>query len=396
MKAKVFTKLFFRHWDEYVEDKRQHLFVISASPGRKPGEYSEPRDVTPGDRDAYPTSTTFSSGDDFTFSPDGKYLVFTAVPDEGRSVEHQLRHLPRDRSTNKSPKWETLTKDNKAADSGPQFSARRQEARVARAEDAPATRPTSGTSSSRIAIRTARPKGKPFNATAKFDVSVNEFAWNSGYDRAFLFTADDDGRTPIFIVQVEGTGFKMELDGGTFASLSTSLQRNMLSYTEAGDRSARGGQGTLVAGQPRQAGRGVARQRRAARRARPPATGIGQGPGRRDGRDADVDPQAAGLRPRRRNGRSRTSSTAGRRARGRTAGATAGTRNLWAAQGYVVALPNPRGSHRLRPEVRRRDHRRLGRQVLPRPHGRARLPREAALRRQGPHRARPAAASAAT
>ena len=27
VKAKVFTKLFFRHWDEYVRDKRQHLFV---------------------------------------------------------------------------------------------------------------------------------------------------------------------------------------------------------------------------------------------------------------------------------------------------------------------------------------------------------------------------------
>ncbi len=26
---------------------------------------------------------------------------------------------------------------------------------------------------------------------------------------------------------------------------------------------------------------------------------------------------------------------------------------VWAAQGYVVALPNPRGSHRLRPAVRR-------------------------------------------
>jgi dipeptidyl aminopeptidase/acylaminoacyl peptidase len=73
VKAKVFTKLFYRHWDGYVEDKRQHLFVMPADGG-------EPRDVTPGDRDAYPTSMTFSSGVDFTFSPDSKYLVFTAVP----------------------------------------------------------------------------------------------------------------------------------------------------------------------------------------------------------------------------------------------------------------------------------------------------------------------------
>src|SRR5947209_3509905 len=73
VKARVFTKLFYRHWNEWVEDKRQHLFVIPAGGG-------DPRDVTPGDRDAYPTSDTFSVGDDFSFSPDNKYLVYTAPP----------------------------------------------------------------------------------------------------------------------------------------------------------------------------------------------------------------------------------------------------------------------------------------------------------------------------
>ncbi|MFM8401865.1 MAG: hypothetical protein ACKOAH_28900, partial [Pirellula sp.] len=65
VKAKIFTRLFYRHWDSYVEDKRQHLFVINA-------DGTDCRDVTPGDRDAYPTSMTFSAGDDFCFSPDGR------------------------------------------------------------------------------------------------------------------------------------------------------------------------------------------------------------------------------------------------------------------------------------------------------------------------------------
>ena len=34
VKAKVFTRLFYRHWDDYVEDKRQHLFVMPAD-GRR-------------------------------------------------------------------------------------------------------------------------------------------------------------------------------------------------------------------------------------------------------------------------------------------------------------------------------------------------------------------------
>ena len=91
VKAKVFTKLFYRHWDEYVEDKRQHLFVMPADGG-------EPKDVTPGDRDAFPTSTTFSTGDNFTFSPDGKYLVFTAVPEknEAWSTNYDICRVPVD------------------------------------------------------------------------------------------------------------------------------------------------------------------------------------------------------------------------------------------------------------------------------------------------------------
>ena len=47
VKARVFDKLFYRHWDSWVEGKRQHLFVVPATGG-------EPRDLTPGDRDAYP------------------------------------------------------------------------------------------------------------------------------------------------------------------------------------------------------------------------------------------------------------------------------------------------------------------------------------------------------
>ena len=54
--------------------------------------------------------------------------------------------------------------------------------------------------------------------------------------------------------------------------------------------------------------------------------------------------QAAALRCRRRSIRSSSSFTAGRRAAGRTPGRTRWNPSLWAAQGWVVAAPNPRGS----------------------------------------------------
>ncbi len=77
--------------------------------------------MTPGDRDAFPTSDTFSTGDNFTFSPDGKYLVFTAVPakNEAWSTNYDICRVP---VTGGTTQWESLTKDNPAASSGPAFS----------------------------------------------------------------------------------------------------------------------------------------------------------------------------------------------------------------------------------------------------------------------------------
>ena len=92
VKARVHTRLFYRHWDDYVNDKRQHLFVVNFDHGQA----GEPRDLTPGDRDADPTSSTFSSGDDFTFSPDGKHLLFTAVPEknEAWTTNYDIGRVP--------------------------------------------------------------------------------------------------------------------------------------------------------------------------------------------------------------------------------------------------------------------------------------------------------------
>jgi Tol biopolymer transport system component len=122
VKARVFKRLFYRHWDSYVEDKRQHLFIIDLSINAS-GDLvaGEPRDVTPGDRDAYPTSTTFSAPQDFSFSPDSSSLIFTAVPakDEAWSTNFDLCRVSINGGTTE---WETLTSGNAAADGLPVFS----------------------------------------------------------------------------------------------------------------------------------------------------------------------------------------------------------------------------------------------------------------------------------
>lgn len=196
VKAKVFTRLFYRHWDEYVGDKRQHLFVIGV-------DGKDCRDVTPGDRDAYPTSTTFSSSDDFTFTPDSKHLIFTAVParDEAWSTNHDLCRVS---ITNTSTTWENLTPNNKAADGGPKFSPDGKSL-------AWRTQKKAGYEADRwniTIVRECKPDGtfasEPVDQIPEkiLDVSVNDFAWTD-YGVIF-YTADLKGKDPLLRVMSTG------------------------------------------------------------------------------------------------------------------------------------------------------------------------------------------------
>ncbi|HVK09788.1 MAG TPA: S9 family peptidase, partial [Gemmataceae bacterium] len=202
VKARVFTRLFYRHWDEYVEDKRQHLFVI-------PAEGGEPKDITPGDRDANPTSTTFSVGDDFTFSPDGKHVIFTAVPDrdEAWSTDYDICRVPVAGGGKPAP----LTKANRAADNAPRFSPDGK--RLAwRAQK------RAGYEADKWDILVADyladgPLGEPKNLTGGKDVSVNEFVWLAD-GKTLLFTADENGSSPIWETNLAGGEIRKFSEGG--------------------------------------------------------------------------------------------------------------------------------------------------------------------------------------
>ena len=236
IKAKVFTKLFYRHWDSYVEDKRQHLFVLPFDANGADG-YAEPKDVTPGDRDAFPTSSTFSSGDDFTFSPDGKFLIFSAVPEKDEAWNTNM-DLCRVSITNTSDKWENLTKDNLAADSAPMFSPDGNYLAY-RAQKRPGFEADKWEIMIVETTQEGSFKGKPvsFTGALKTDVSVNDFTW-SGKDK-ILFTADHLGKVGLFqILPLEdvktatlikntlsgfNTSISASVDGAKIAFLNASM-----------------------------------------------------------------------------------------------------------------------------------------------------------------------------
>ncbi|HEX3315217.1 MAG TPA: S9 family peptidase [Gemmataceae bacterium] len=227
VKAHVWKRLFTRHWDEWVEDKRQHLFVVSYD-----GKASEPRDVTPGDRDAYPTSTTFSVGDDFTFSPDGQHLVFTAVPakHEAWSTNHDVCRVP----VTGSAEWENLTEDNKAADGAPQYSpdgkwlAYRAQKKAGFEAD-----------KWDLMILPAGRKALPMCLTTEFTGSVDSFVWLPDSETIYFASEErckewyfstnvhrEDGNARLtFLSQHSNHELTVSSDGKTFAFLRSALDR---------------------------------------------------------------------------------------------------------------------------------------------------------------------------
>ena len=191
MKAKIFTKLLYRHWASYTEFKRSHLFVVSAE-----ADASQPnsaRDLTPGDHDVPPFN--LGGQDMYAVSPDGQELAYTSNIDEveATSTNNEIFIVPMAGGTPKkistSPGkrqhaalfagWKT---HRLALDGARRFRGRQ---RIARSF-------ISGSS------------GKMRNATEKFDRSVGSFDLDAGFDMRLFFTAEDHGEAPIYALPLDG------------------------------------------------------------------------------------------------------------------------------------------------------------------------------------------------
>ena len=109
----VYERLFVRHWDTWKDGRRSHLFVL-------PVEGGDPVDVMTG-MDADCPTKPFGGPEEYTFSPDGKALVFTARDvgaEEAWSTDFDLYRAPVDASAAPT----CLTESNPAWDTQPVFS----------------------------------------------------------------------------------------------------------------------------------------------------------------------------------------------------------------------------------------------------------------------------------
>ena len=211
VKARLFTELLYRHWDSWVEDRRQHLFIQPVAGGAAAGIA---RDVTPGPGDATPTSSTFSAGDDFAFSPDGQELAYTTPPMPTRidawSTNYDIWVV------NLTTGAKRALTDNPAADGFPRYSpdgrylAYRAQTRA-------------GFEADRWQLMLLdRQSGIRRSLTASFDSSVDELVWAAD-SQSLVFVAQDHATENIYQVGLSGGDPTSLLTGFTRLGVNTEV-----------------------------------------------------------------------------------------------------------------------------------------------------------------------------
>jgi dipeptidyl aminopeptidase/acylaminoacyl peptidase len=220
VKAKVFTHLLYRHWNAYGNGKRSHLFLVGADCDVAGGAGCAGRDLTPGDHDVPPFS--LGGQDQYAFSPDGKEVAFTSNLDEveATSTNSDVFTL----SVEEGAKPKNLTEANKGSDSTPMYSADGKWIAIR-------SQFRAGYESDRFRLQLVdRTTGKITNLTEGFDRWVDSMSWAPD-SKSLYITAGNEGNASIYQVGVDGTLPKMLVNMGTNDSPTPTADGKTIVFT---------------------------------------------------------------------------------------------------------------------------------------------------------------------
>lgn len=216
VKAHIATRLLYRHWTDWADGKRSHLFVTAVTKGT-------PRDLAPGaDYDVPPFN--LGAPEAIAFSPDSAELCFTANTDkdEALSTNGDLFTVPV--SGESGPKRITT---NKGDDWGPAYSPDGKWI-------AYRSQMTAGYESDRWRLMLyTRSNGEHADLTANFDRNVESYEWSPD-SRTIYFQAEDKAEMPIYsIPAAPGNSPKIVVADGFNAEFSLSADGRRLVFSRS-------------------------------------------------------------------------------------------------------------------------------------------------------------------
>jgi dipeptidyl aminopeptidase/acylaminoacyl peptidase len=216
VKAKIFTQLLFRHWNQYTGDKRSHLFLVPASGGA-------PRDLTPGvDHDIPPFS--IDQPDAYAFSPGSKEIAFewNTDPVPATSTNRDIFTL----SLGDPGARPIRISNSPGGDFTPRYSpdgkfiAFRSQARA-------------GYESDRFRLMVYDRQAKQIHEVIPgFDRWVDDLAWSPDAKTVY-FTSQVSGEEPVFAVEAAGRNLRQITDLGTYGDLHPTADGSSLILTRA-------------------------------------------------------------------------------------------------------------------------------------------------------------------
>lgn len=183
IKAMLYDKLLFRHYDEWADGKRNHLMLYDI-------EADEYRDQTPFDKDAPPIAGAATPG--YCISPDASEICLIMNTDTVVAVSTNNDVFILNTVNNQLTRISTSPGDDDAPAYSPdgKYIAYRSMARAGYESD------------KRNLIIYNRFEKTYENLTDKFDRSVNEFIWGP-FSKHIYFTAIDEGQSKIYSLNLK-------------------------------------------------------------------------------------------------------------------------------------------------------------------------------------------------